>query len=49
MFQHALFLRVNVSTVVEEIRNIIKISVTSPMFVSLCSGHVTNDMNGSDG
>ena len=29
--------------------NIIKSSVTSPMFVSLSSDHVTNDMNGSEG
>ena len=36
------------STVVEEIRNIIKSIVSSPMFVSLLCGHGKNDMNGSE-
>ena len=39
----------NMSTVVEDIRNIIKSSVTSPMFVLLYPGHSTNDLNGSRG
>ena len=40
---------VNTSTNVEEIKNIIKSSVTSPMFILLSCGHGTNDTNGFAG
>ena len=40
---------VNTSTVVEDIRNIIKSSFTSSIFVSLSCGHGTNDTNSSEG
>ena len=39
----------NASITIEEIKNTIKSSVTSPMFFSLLCGHGTNDRNGSEG
>ena len=40
---------INTSVVVGDNRNIIKCSVTSPIFVSLSCGHGTNDTNSSGG